>query len=230
MQRGNRSVIAVGRVTSCAPGDGGTRRRARSDAPYPPPLRHYTKGKQRRRAQSPVLCLKPPSRKSPRRPMCHYWATRTWRCVPGNHVCSGRAGGAGCQSKALSTIWCIWWNHQRAVKGDEERYVRSDWVTREAPRLSSNCVSVMFYLSVFAPSLGVWVGQIRSNPYKYGYRGFGRLGSGGAANLARSPSQGWRREFRSNRSVKARVGRVEAGRASHSLRADQLQCTTARTE
>ena len=53
-----------------------------------------------------------------------YELAPTRRCVPGSQICSGRGGGAGCQSKALSTIWCIWWNHQRAVKGDEGRQVR----------------------------------------------------------------------------------------------------------
>jgi hypothetical protein len=38
----NRSVTAVGRTTPCAPVDRRARRRARSDAPYPPPLRHYS--------------------------------------------------------------------------------------------------------------------------------------------------------------------------------------------
>jgi hypothetical protein len=38
---GNRSATAVGRVTPCAPSRSVTTRRARSDAPYPPPLRHY---------------------------------------------------------------------------------------------------------------------------------------------------------------------------------------------
>jgi hypothetical protein len=155
-----------------------------------------TKGIQRRRAQSPMLCLKPPHRKSPQRPKGHYWVTRTWRCVPGNQICSGRGGGAGCQSKARSTIWCIWWNHQRAVKGGEERLMRSDWVTWEAPRLSSNCVSVIFGLSVFVPSVGVWIGQIRSNPYKYGKGRFAGPDGWETGDQARTPCQ-WRgREFR----------------------------------
>jgi hypothetical protein len=101
------------------------------------------------------------------RPEGRYELAPTRPRVPGSQICSGRGGGAGRQSKARSTIWCIWLNHQRAVKGGEERLMRSDWVTREAPRLSSNCVSVIFGLSVFVPNVGVWVGQIRSNPYKY---------------------------------------------------------------
>ena len=54
-----------------------------------------------------------------------YELTLTFRCVPGSQACSGRAGGAGCQSKARSTIWCIWWNHQREVKGEGGRLVRN---------------------------------------------------------------------------------------------------------
>src|ERR1035437_3342444 len=38
---GNRSATAVGRVTPCAPSCSVATRRARSDAPYLPPLRHY---------------------------------------------------------------------------------------------------------------------------------------------------------------------------------------------
>ena len=39
----NRSVMAVGRATPYALGNCGPRRRARSDAPYPPLLKHYLK-------------------------------------------------------------------------------------------------------------------------------------------------------------------------------------------
>jgi len=38
---GNRSATAEGRVTPCVPSGSVITRHARSDAPYPPPLRHY---------------------------------------------------------------------------------------------------------------------------------------------------------------------------------------------
>jgi hypothetical protein len=99
----------------------------------------------------------------------------TSRCVPGSQVCSGRAGGDDCQSNARSTISCICRNHQREVKGDGGRLLLNRLLRRGLPRLSSNCVSVIVCISVFAPSLGVRIGQIRSDPYKYGYTGIFRI-------------------------------------------------------
>jgi len=75
----------------------------------------------------------------PLRPNRRYELAPTWRCVPGNQVCSGRAGGAGCQSKARSTICRIRSNHQRELNGGCPRLARRDGCLRGLPRPSSNC-------------------------------------------------------------------------------------------
>lgn len=133
---------------------------------------------------------------SPRRLRNRYELILTWRCVPGSQVCSGRAGGAGCQSKARSTSWCICRNHQREVKGGGRGLVRDRWVKRGLPSLSSSCVSVILCLSVFAPSVGIWVGQIRSNPYKYGNNDLVGCGGGTSGSWGKAPGRRRRRDFR----------------------------------
>ncbi len=131
-----------------------------------------TAGMRRRRTPSLGRFRAPPHPHSLQRSTGRYELRLTWRCVPRNQICSGRGAGAGCQSKARSTIWCIRSNHQREVNVDGGRMARGDWAMRTLPRLSSNCVSFIISISLSAPSVEGWVGQPRSNPYKYGYGSF----------------------------------------------------------
>src|SRR5437870_5213335 len=76
-------------------------------------------------------------------------------------ICSGRGGGAGCQSRARSTICRIRANHQLArVNRRCRRFIV--WHPRTVPKPNSNCPLIIICLS-FAGSLNGLVGQRLSN-------------------------------------------------------------------
>lgn len=61
-------------------------------------------------------------------------------------ICSGGGGGAGCQSRALSTIWRIRRNHHCGLRTDGRRVPRDNWRAFRVLKLSSNCA--LFIISV----------------------------------------------------------------------------------
>jgi hypothetical protein len=74
----------------------------------------------------------------PTMPPLHYSTPAPPLSHSGNQICSGRGGGAGCQSNARSTAWRIRWNHHWARVNRRSRR-RIDGQRRAALKPNSIC-------------------------------------------------------------------------------------------
>jgi len=141
----------------CRPGPQRTNRGGLG-SPKPPPFRHLrTLAVRSGQPALPPICLGnapwPVPARSPNPVGAPYPVVARTRSSPpgavhavqdlkslwGNRICSGRGCGAGCQSRAQSTICRIRWNHHCGLWIDGRRLTDDDRRARRLPKPSSSC-------------------------------------------------------------------------------------------